>query len=53
MYYKSGKLTLTENKDNKISGKFEGKMQDIYNHDDIREIVIEFQEFPLSPAKKK
>lgn len=53
MYYKSGKLTLTENKDNKLSGKFEGKMQDIYDNEDIREIVIEFQEFPLSPVKKK
>lgn len=53
MYYKSGSLTLRENADGKISGKFEGKMQDIYENEDIRDVVIEFQEFPLSPAKKK
>lgn len=52
MYYKSGFLVLSKNAEGKISGKFQGKMIDIYDSDDLREVEIEFQDFPSSAAKK-
>lgn len=52
MYYKEGNLTITKNLDGKISGKFVGKLVDVFDFEDIRDITIQFQDFPISSAKK-
>ncbi|MBP1630145.1 MAG: hypothetical protein H6Q15_1038 [Bacteroidetes bacterium] len=52
MYYKEGNLVITKNQDGKISGRFIGKLVDVYDFEDIRAVTIQFQDFPISPAKK-
>lgn len=53
MEYKSGTLTVIYKDENKITARFEGVLHPVNGYAEDQHVVIYFQEFPLSRAKKK